>query len=337
MNIAKHICLSSALLTNFAISALAQTVVPVPSPSITVIGPATGTEVSSPFTIDVAALTCLNEPVAAMGFSLDTGSDTIVNGTAIDAPMESAFGLHTVHVKAWGNSGAECLTDVGIAVTPTTSVDVSGINKLTTWAWHDRSDPAVKGTAIGSVFLTNFGDTREFVSTYTNYGSELYYTAFGDSNTARNFLYDTWVSIASPNNALANLEMDVNQVTPDGMTIIFGFQCDGYAGVWDYTTNTGTPQKPVDVWLHSNVACNVHTWTPNVWNHVQISYSRDDSGNVTYNAVALNGVVSNINATVPSSFALGWGPTLVTNFEMDGFGTSGTSTVFMNSLSVFRW
>jgi hypothetical protein len=81
----------------------------------------------------------------------------------------------------------------------------------------------------------------------------------------------------------------------------------------------------------------VDQWSVGIWHHVQISYSRDDSGNVIYNAVALDGVVSNINATVPSSFALGWTPTLLTNFEVDGRGSSGSSTVYLNDLTIYSW
>jgi len=279
----------------------------------------------------------LNQPVTTMAYSLDDGGDTIVNHTFIEAPVESPLGLHTVHVKAWSNKGAECLTDLGVAITPSIAVDVSGINRLTTWSWRSRTDPAVMGTSTGAIALTNFADTRQFLTTYTNGGAELYFTSFGDSDTAENFMYDAFVSIASPNNGLANLEMDVNQVTPNGQTVIFGVQCDGYSSTWDYTTNSGTPENPVDEWIHSAIPCNVHTWSPNVWHHVQMSYSRDDFGNVTYHAVALDGAVSEIEATVPSAFSLGWGPTLLTNFEMDGLGAKGSSIVYMNDLSVFRW
>jgi hypothetical protein len=40
--------------------------------------------------------------------------------------------------------------------------------------------------------------------------------------------------------------MDMNQVMPNGQIVIFGFQCDGWSGTWDYTANKGTLEKPID-------------------------------------------------------------------------------------------
>jgi len=41
---------------------------------------------------------------------------------------------------------------------------------------------------------------------------------------------------------------------------------------------------------------------------------------------------------VPSAFALGWGPTLLTNFQVDS-ATSGksSSTVYLDELTISRW
>jgi hypothetical protein len=90
--------------------------------------------------------------------------------------------------------------------------------------------------------------------------------------------------------------------------------------------------------VHSNQACSVQNWTPNAWHHVQISYSRDNSGNVTYKSVWLDGVQQDLNATVYSSFALGWSPTLLTNFQVDGnTAASSTSTVYLDNLTIYRW
>ena len=60
-------------------------------------------------------------------------------------------------------------------------------------------------------------------------------------------------------------------------------------GTWDYTENAGTPTAPIDRWVKASAACNAQTWDQNTWHHVQISYSRDDDGNVTYQSVWLDG------------------------------------------------
>jgi hypothetical protein len=181
------------------------------------------------------------------------------------------------------------------------------------------------------------GQAREFDTTYTNSGGERYYVSFGADTTATNFFYDVWVYLPALPAEIGNLEFDMNQVMANGQTVIYGFQCDGYSSTWDYTENAGTPAVPVDHWAHSSASCNVQNWSINTWHHLQVSYSRDDDGNVTYDSVWLDDTQQSINATVPSAFALGWGSTLLTNFQVDGRGTSGSSEVYFDSMTVSRW
>ena len=189
---------------------------------------------------------------------------------------------------------------------------------------------------VGSPSLS--GNALEFYTTYTYYGGERYASRFGDDTTAHNFVYDGWVYLTDSSGSISNLEMDMNQVMPNGQTVIFGFQCDGWSGTWDYAENTGTPTAPIDHWVVSNAPCNVKTWAQNTWHHVQISYSRDDNGNATYKSVWLDGNEQQINATVPSAFALGWAPALLTNFQV-GSSVPGwsSSTVFLDNLNISRW
>ena len=70
---------------------------------------------------------------------------------------------------------------------------------------------------------------------------------------------------------------------------------------------------------------------------MQIAYSRDDAGNATYQSVWLDDVEQDVNATVPAAFALGWGSTLLTNVQVDGLGASGSSTLYIDNLTVYRW
>jgi hypothetical protein len=181
------------------------------------------------------------------------------------------------------------------------------------------------------------GYTRKFVTSYRNAAGERYWTSFGKDTSAHNFIYDVQIYVDGSVTDIANVEMDMNQVIGNGQTIIYGFQCDGYTNTWDYTTNAGSPENPVDQWLHSTVPCNPRNWTPNKWHHIQIAYSRDDEGNVIYKYVTFDGVQKNINEKVPSSFALGWSSTLLTNFQIDGLGGYGTANVYIDKLTVTRW
>jgi hypothetical protein len=224
---------------------------------------------------------------------------------------------------------------------PTAALETGEIQNLPGWAGATDTSGGGQGGASGATKLLGSpslsGSAREFTTTFTNDGDERYFVSFGADTASTHFFYDGWVYVGSPSSDIANLEMDVNQVLANGQTVIFGFQCDGYAGTWDYTENAGTPEAPVDTWVHSAQACDPRSWTTDAWHHVQISFTRDDAGNVTYNAVWLDGTEQALNVTVPSAFALGWSSTLLTNFQVDGVGAGGSSTVYLDELIVYRW
>jgi hypothetical protein len=217
-------------------------------------------------------------------------------------------------------------------VVPSNATAASDIHLLDTWIFNH--DAGTSGTAVGTTSLVGTpslsGNARQFDSSYTDNGGEIYSVVYADDTTSMNFVYDGWVWIEA-GSSIANLEMDSNQVLANGQTVIYAFQCSGDDGVWDYS---GAGAK----WVHSSQPCNPGTWETNVWHHVQISYSRDDAGNVTYQSVWLDGNEQAINATVPSTFALGWKVGVVqTQFQMDGLATSGSSTVYLDNLTISRW
>jgi hypothetical protein len=317
--------------------------------NVTVSSPVNGAQVGSQFTLSAYAANCSSQITSAMGYSLDNSTDTdIVNGTFVSAVVTSGTGAHTLHVKAWGDEGSVCVTDVAITVEasaataeiPSGAISVGSLQTLGNWV--AQNDVASAGGSTGSMSLVSApslsGDARKFVSNYTKFGDQRFDVSFGDDTTSTNFFYDAWVYLPYPSTSIANLEMDMNQVMSNGQTVIFGFQCDGWSGTWDYTANKGTPAAPIDTWLHTNAGCNPRNWSTNTWHHVQVSYSRDDSGNVTYQSVWFDGAQSVLNVTAPSAFALRWAPTLLTNFQVDGSSaTTGTATAYLDNLTIYRW
>jgi|KBSSwiStaDraftv2_1062776.scaffolds.fasta_scaffold07830_2 hypothetical protein len=338
----------------FAVSGLALMACAAPAYSaVTVTSPINGSQVASPFLLKATASECSGQSIASMGYSIDNSTDTtIVYSTSVNATVSSSTGAHVLHVKSWGNQGASCVTDVTISVgsvsatpatasnLPSTAIAVSGIQKQS-YYWKSTSDQGTSGIASGAMSMTSSpslsGSTRKFVTSYRNAAGERFWTSFGADTKAHNFLYDVYLYLDSTATDIANIEMDMNQVVGNGQTIIYGFQCDGYTNSWDYTTNAGSPENPADQWVHSSIPCNPRNWTRNTWHHIQVAYSRDDSGNVTYKYVTFDGVQKNINETVPSAFALGWGSTLLTNFQVDGLGGYGKANVYMDKLTVYRW
>ncbi len=222
---------------------------------------------------------------------------------------------------------------------PSNATSVTQIQTLPNWQMDH--DPGTPGTAVGSMTMVSdpslTGETAEFDTAFTDWGGELYSVSYAKDADATNFVYDAevWIEEGS---ALGNLEMDNNQVIANGDTVIYAFQCAGDSNTWDYSENAGTPQAPVVKWVKSDQPCNPETWTPNEWHHVQIYTSRDDAGNVTYHGVWLDGVEAPINETVPSAFSLGWAAAdLMANFQIDGSGASGSSTLYLDKFTMYRW
>ena len=123
--------LISSLIVVMAVPALA---------GVTVNSPYNGAQVGSPFKVSADASTCGSNSVSAIGYSLDSSSDTtIVNGTTVDASVAASAGSHTLHVKAWGKGGGSCVTDVAITVTdsvvsaPSNTASVSSIQTMGNW------------------------------------------------------------------------------------------------------------------------------------------------------------------------------------------------------------
>ncbi len=327
----------SVLLTNIAVSA-----------------PANDASVTTPFSLIASGVQCSSQPVAAMGYSIDNSSNTtVVHGVSVNAQVASPTGTHTLHVKAWGTRGASCDTNLTVYVSappatvsgptiPSNAIVVKSIQNLADWRASFDTATGSNGASTGAMSLVASpalsGSARMFVTTWSNYGGECYSSRVGVDPTSENFVYDTWIYLASPTAGIANIELDLNQVIANGHTIIFGFQCDGWSRTWDYTENAGSPSSPNDRWLHSTQSCNPQSWTPNAWHHVQIAYARDSSGNVNYKSVWLDGVEQDLNVTVNSDFALGWGQTLVTNFQIDGMTSNPhAATAYTDNFTLYLW
>ena len=336
MNIFKNLSLAGLALA-VSIPALAQTIV---------ISPTDGSQVSSPFNLNMSASTCSSQPVTAVGYSLDSSSNTSSWPVQyINGPVGAPPGWHTLHVKVWNNAGGVCVTDisinvVGASVIPSNAIKVSSIQSLGNWtAIHDGGTP---GWSSGTISLVQSpsvtGTARLFANEFNNYGGERFSVQFDDNSTSQNFFYDTWVYIAGSADGFSNLEFDLDQTMPNGQTVLMGFQCDSWIQRWDYSVNAGSATSPHDTWLHSYAPCNLRDWGANQWHHVQIYFSHDDSGWVTYHSVWFDGNRQDLNFTVFSAYQLGWGPAILTNFQIDG-NSSGTTwgNVYLDELTVYRW
>jgi hypothetical protein len=306
--------------------------------------PAAGAQVVSPFEIEASAQSCGTQTVASMSYSVDSGTST-TETSPFTTLQVAGDGAHVLHVTCTGASGATESQDVNITVVastdpPASSYATTGIQALTSWKYNH--DPGTPGTSTGTSAVVSSpslsGKARQFTMSYTGSGGEIFSASWADDTSATHFIYSDDVYIVSATD-VANIEMDMNQVLADGTTVIYAVQCDGYSGTWDISENTGTATNYVVHWAHSNVACPApKTWAANTWHRVQIAYERDNSGNVTYQSVVLDGVEHDFtNSTLFADFALGWGKVLLTNFQLDGLGTSGSAQVYADNMTVYKW
>jgi hypothetical protein len=220
-----------------------------------------------------------------------------------------------------------------LTISGTSSGDLDG---ATEWEWNH--DPGTPGSSTGSTAYpisspSMDGAARKFYFTYSGSGGEIYHLSFAHDTTATHFVYDTYIYFTDPSQ-VQNIELDMNQVTSDGKTVILATQCASGSGTWEWTavSNGGTH------WHPSNIPCNPKKWTANTWHHVQIATHRDDSGNVTHDWISLDGTTSNFqNAVGPSAEGLGWAMgDLLLNFQIDGAG-SGSVTAYIDEMTIYRW
>ena len=206
------------------------------------------------------------------------------------------------------------------------------------WLWeHDSGTP---GTSTGQLIFgvanpSVDGSSTEFVVPYSHFGGERFHLMFGNDTSARYFVYDTYVYVVNPTQ-LQNLELDVDQVTANGETIIYGTQCSSISGTWEYTYVTGGH----GYWKPSNIPCNPLNWAPNKWHHIVIQSHRVGDV-VTHDWVKFDNdrVRFFTKATAPSGLFLNWTPgVLLINFQVDG-ALSGDGTVqgYFDKMQIWRW
>jgi hypothetical protein len=311
---------------------------------------------------------CNGHPPVYFGYSVDsqtkfTPGYSVEDINHVDPTI--SVGNHIMRFKSWTNWGECPELDLPVTIRTGTSAPLppapapaptpspvptggSGpipanavavdLNPLGNWQWNH--DPGTPGTSVGT---TNdgigspslSGSSREFKASYSDRGGEIFYISFASDTAATHFVYDTYVYVTDPSQ-LGNLELDMNQVTANGQTMVLGTQCSSYSKTWEYTTNYNGGFH----WNSSNIPCNPLTWTANTWHHVQIASHRDNQGNATYDWVNLDGTLSYfVGATGFDSKALGWAVGhLVVNVQLDGASpNSGSIDLFLDNLKVYRW
>jgi hypothetical protein len=294
----------------------------------------------------------------SFGYSIDNSATFSPGASASDidrSGVSIGAGTHAIHFKSWTKSGicpvATSTFTVGGAAAgappstgssalsslPSSAVAFASLDGLGGWsAEHDTGTPgSSKGSMVYPATTPAYDDAREFYMTYSSGGGERWHISFANNPTATNFALDTYVYVVDPSQ-MQNLELDLNQVTSDGKTVMLNTQCSSDSKTWEYTVITNGS----DHWKPSNVPCNPLTWAAKTWHHIQIGYHRDNSGNVTHDWVNFDGTHSVFsNTTAPASESLGWAKgTLLTNLQIDGLSKgSGSVTLYVHKMTFYHW
>jgi hypothetical protein len=322
---------------------------------ITVASPVNGTHVSSPVWVRAHNIGCDSVPPSAFGYSIDNSSAIVMGKTPYDIDVIGqviAAGTHTVHFKSWTARGACPVVStqftVGSASTPSSpstpasygipSYAISTGDLDGKYGWSQIHDGGTPGTSRGSsVYPATtplYDDARKFYMTYTDRAGERWNLDTGKDAKATHFVLDTYVYLPNPAEVL-NLEMDINQVTANGETVILSTQCAGVTGTWE----AGYTEGKYDHWWSSGIKCNPKSWAANMWHHVQIGMHRDSNGVVTHDWVNFDNTHTAWGYARESAHYLGWAPAVVNvQYQIEGANsTSGSVTSYIHKLTIYRW
>lgn len=353
--------------------------------SVMVSAPAQGARVTSPFFLQAEAPTCGGEQTTGMAYEMDIlpspqvdhgmGQPHAKGASSLRTSVTASIGQYILRVKARGDSGAYCETDINLNVDTTAGL-VPPADALSyphmeddgtysgTYAhcggatgphknqWQTQPDCATVGTKTGTTSIVStptYGfqqDAREFSMTYDIGGGGVRWfdQAMPGQNPATHFQYDAYVNIVDSSN-VGQLEMDINHAitSPTQKLYILAAQCNLMKGRWQVTVRGKG-------WVNTDAPCTRAQLASGVWHHLQILTHHDPDGGtgIYYDAVAIDGNVTPITSCiVPSTGAViacastssnpGWAAVIGPNFQIDGAGPGGTATAYADDFTVFYW
>jgi hypothetical protein len=365
LNKRNHLHLSLAPMYGPALFLLAALPYAVVSPQafasdITVGSPVSGVKISSPALIRAHNVGCDGVPPKSFGYSIDSSTGIVMGETAYDIDVTAQAipaGTHTVHFKSWTARGecptvnttftvaaktepvsaAEAEVSASAPSIPSSAISSGDLDSSSKWTEaHDGGTPgSSKGSTVYPASTPLYDDARKFYMTYSDQAGERWSNTFVHDTVSTHFVLDVYIYLPNPSE-VKNIEMDINQVTSNGETIILSTQCSGEIGQWEYGDSVGSH----DHWKSTGLKCNPAEWKANTWHHVQIGEHRDTNGFVTHDYVILDGAYNAFkNATLESAHFLDWGKgDINTQFQIEGSSTkSGTVTAYIHKLTIYRW
>lgn len=216
---------------------------------------------------------------------------------------------------------------------PSTAVIKSDIDQMTGWesctvcAGLNASGPVATYLMTENIASPSLdGNAAQFdISSTSSYASALWWKQLGANNAIRNFKYDLYFYLKTPQAAQA-LEFDVNQ--SDGVhKFIFGTQCNIKDGaVWDVYANAAGK------WTHTNIPCAMPT--AYTWHHLTWEFQRTDT-NVVFIGFTLDGVTHYVNQSYPAKTSTA--KEINVAFQLDMDGHMDPYSAWLDKVSLTYW
>ncbi|MBW4038703.1 MAG: hypothetical protein HIU91_07465 [Acidobacteria bacterium] len=322
--------------------------------SIAVTLPLSGSTVSSPTAFLATASSSCAKGVAATGVYVDNNLMYQGPGSKLSAQVALAAGSHTTVVQAWDNCGGVTKQQVNLTVGGAASKTIYNVQSLSGWnQWGELApldnicNAPCNNQVNWSMNQNNSSVSLSGNSTQFNLGGVTPYSdvlfsnpVLGQGNTQglndaqhlilpaiHNFTLDTEVYVTNLS-VTQSLELDVNWYA-NGIGMEWGTQCNHLGDQsWDIWDNVHAH------WFSTGVACNLNNAA---WNHVVIQVQREPNNDLLYQTITVNGVVNNINTTVPpfSVPQVWYGMTV--NFQMDGNVKQSPYTLYADNMNFTYW
>jgi hypothetical protein len=314
--------------------------------TVVVTSPLPGSTVTSP-----AHFVASSAGATAMKIYVDNKEAYTINAAALDTNVVMTAGAHSIVVQSWNSAGTVAMKPLTLTVSspappppppptptpiPSTARSWTDIEQMPGWenctvcAGINANGPTAPVSMTQNVATPSLDgkSTQFWIGGTTPYSDGLWWKQLGGDDVRHHFVYDLNFYLTTPQYAQA-LEFDVNQSNKKNMYIM-AVQCNikaaggGHWDVWNGLTKH---------WISTGVGCTAPS--AYTWHHLTEEFQRDDSGNITFVAITLDGVKHYINKTYGSL------PKAVSEInvavQIDGDSKMDNFSEWVDKVTLYAW
>lgn len=205
--------------------------------------------------------------------------------------------------------------------------------------WKMEKDGGTPGTATNIKMVVNEDGSALFAADQLKKAGVRWSVTAAKNvpDTVTHFCYDILMQFQDPTQQ-ACVEMDINQVTSDGLTWLLCVQASEYSDSYEYTLLKSSGSYG---WNPSTIKVNPTLWKANVDKHIRIFTHRDlPTGKVWYDGVEEDSLYNPFASTAVgiSDSAMGWTKEIILpNFQLDGANAAGHISALVKNFNISYW